>query len=392
MQPFDKQATFIISCGGTGGHLAPGIATAQALTRRNQACVLAISQKKVDQALIATYPQIQFIRMAGGPLSLSNPWRGLKSLFAHSKSTLFALKFIKRHKPCVILGFGGFSMTSFVLAGRLLKQKVVLHEANHQAGKAIRFLARFADKIFLPKKVFLRGIKKDVLQEMGLPLRDEMQQINRQSARQALGLPTEGKLLLIFGGSQGAYILNHWVREHIDFFAKEGIHIVCLTGLSEPPQHLRRYNPEGRPIEIQFIPFSQQMAYLLCAADLAITRSGAGSLAELARMRLPAILVPFPYAADDHQTANALYYENAGAGKMLPQSAIDQLWKTVKELLFNEETLEAMRQAMAHLDQDNAQEALSFELLKLAYSNFGKDVSTAAQKNHTEKTNLCAEK
>ncbi len=365
----NNESTVIIACGGTGGHLTPGIALAQELGRRGQKLTLAISHKKIDEQVLAAYPDFKFLKIPGGPLS-KNPWQFLKSFGAQVRGFLFAIKFIRRQRPCVVVGFGGFGIAALVLAAWWLNQKVVLHESNRQVGRAVRWLARFADRVFLPTKVFLPGIKAGVLRTLGFPLRDELCWVPKEAARNALGLPKEGKLLLIFGGSQGAHALSDWGRQHMELLAEAGVHMVCITGLREPAQTLRRHTPDGRPIEFHFMPFCNHMAELLSAADLTVARSGAGSLAELARVGLPSILIPFPHAADDHQMANALYYERAGAASVLPQKRIKELWGVVQSLLFDEAALVQMKAALKGLDTENAQAIFADELCALIEGDF----------------------
>lgn len=350
----------LLACGGTGGHLAPGIALAQRLVEEGHDCLLVVSGKAVDARMTTAYPRLDFVPGKGrgfGP--------GLLGWLLFFPALLGAIGFsgrlLRRFRPDALVCFGGFMSLGPALACRLGGVPVLVHEANRRPGKAVRLIARFAASIHLPAGVRLVGVPAARQHDSGYPVRAEIRPESRAASRHLLGLPATGPLLLVVGGSQGAAPLNRWVEDHLEDFALRGVHVLCLTG------------PGGREDEIRapqsivrFLPFCHQMAAAYSAADLAVTRAGAGTLAELATCRTPAVLVPFPRSADDHQTANARHCAAAGAGILLPESELVRLANVVFDRLQDVASLAVMRNALAVVDAANQWEALVRETVTLA--------------------------
>tara|TARA_B100001248_G_scaffold262737_1_gene262054 strand:+ start:58333 stop:59442 length:1110 start_codon:yes stop_codon:yes gene_type:complete len=346
--------TYVISCGGTGGHLAPGIALAEALTNQGHKCHLLISKKKVDARLVEKYTNLDFTPMPGAPFSLK-PHKLIRFVVQQLMGMFFAFWFLNRTKPDMIIGFGGFSSSGMILVGFFTGRPIVLHEANRPPGKTIRLLSGFAQRVYLPEGVALKGIPPQTIRHCGFPLRSEMQRTAREKARQELGLDIEGKLLLLIGGSQGALSFNHWVNEHFDQLCKEHINVYCITGMMKNQASLlEKTSPSGRKIKAYFVPFSDQMPLVFSAADLAISRAGAGTIAELTRFRLPSILVPYPHSSDNHQQGNARFLERQGGAVVLDQQHIDRLYQEVMDMIFNDWFLEQLRSNLARLDEQDS--------------------------------------
>ena len=160
-----------------------------------------------------------------------------------------------------------------------------------------------------------------------------------ERARKCLGVSMSDKLLLVLGGSQGASSLNSWVKDNLAQLAEDGISVYCLTGLREQNSGtVQLEGIGGETITSRFVSFSDQMHILMSAANLVISRAGAGSIAEVVRCRVPSILVPYPYAADRHQHANAQYLEAKGGSVVCPEEQMtDKLLLEVREVMFNEE-------------------------------------------------------
>jgi UDP-N-acetylglucosamine--N-acetylmuramyl-(pentapeptide) pyrophosphoryl-undecaprenol N-acetylglucosamine transferase len=350
----------LLACGGTGGHLAPGIALAQRLTDEGHECLLVVSSKAVDARMTSNYPRFTFVPGKGrgfGPGLLN------KLLFfpALVGSVWSAWRLARRFRPDALVCFGGFMSVGPALACRLSGIPVLVHESNRRPGKAVRLIARFARSIHLPTGVRLEGIASDRQHDSGFPVRSEVRPSSRDVARKALGLPLTGRLLLVLGGSQGANALTRWVESQLGEFAARGIHVLCLTG------------PQGREGEVRtetstvrFLPFCHQMGLAYSASDLAVTRAGAGTLAELATCRTPAVLVPFPAAADDHQTANARFAAETGAAVLLPERDLAQLAAIVYDRLASNAALAEMRDALALADAANRWDELFQETVQLA--------------------------
>lgn len=350
----------LLACGGTGGHLAPGIALAQRLSEQGQECLLVVSSKVVDARMTAHYPRLNFVPGKGrgfGP--------GLVKQILFFPALLGAVwaawRLVRRFRPDVLVCFGGFMSLGPALACRLMGVPVLVHEANRQPGKAVRLIARLATAVHLPEGVRLAGVAAERQRDSGYPVRAEIRPVAREAARRTLGLPATGRLLLVMGGSQGAAALNQWVEQNLAHFAEKSLHVLCLTG------------PGGREDEVRtptsivkFLPFCHQMAAAYSVADLAVTRAGAGTLAELATCRTPAVLVPYPRSADDHQTANARRYAERGAALLLPELELASLAGAVWARINDNSALALMRDALALADAANRWDELVMETLTLA--------------------------
>jgi UDP-N-acetylglucosamine--N-acetylmuramyl-(pentapeptide) pyrophosphoryl-undecaprenol N-acetylglucosamine transferase len=207
----------------------------------------------------------------------------------------------------------------------------------------------------------LSGVAAERQHDSGYPVRAEIRPEAREAARRALGLPPSGRLVLVVGGSQGATRLNRWVEDNLEEFAVRGVHVLCLTGPGGREDEVR--SPQS---VVKFLPFCHQMAAAYSAADLAVARAGAGTLAELATCRTPAVLIPLPSAADDHQTANARESERTGAAILLPEAELNRLAVVVFDRLHDNAALSVMRDALALADAANRWDALATETVALA--------------------------
>ena len=357
---------FLISCGGTGGHLSPGIALAEGLLARGHEARLLISRKKVDARLSEKYPHLRFERMPGTGFAW-NPLQLAKCSLSQSQAFWFCLRLMRTMRPDVVVGFGGFTSAPVVLAARVLGVPSALHESNRVPGRAVRTLGRLAARVYLPPEIRLPRIRSAVTRHVGLPVRSEFTRRPQAAARTALGLNPGQRLLVVLGGSQGASALNDWARRHAEIFAAEGIQLYVVTGLGKGRDETIAFRSrEGAAVSAVFAPFSDRIAELMSAADLVVSRAGAGTLAELTRCETPAILVPYPLAADNHQQANAEYFARQGGGIVIAQPQLAQLQSAVLETLANDRLLGKFRASLQHLDRANALELMIGDLETIA--------------------------
>jgi UDP-N-acetylglucosamine--N-acetylmuramyl-(pentapeptide) pyrophosphoryl-undecaprenol N-acetylglucosamine transferase len=359
---------YLISCGGTGGHLSPGISLAEGLAARGHEAVLLVSQKKVDARLLEKYPHLRFERMPGTGFSL-NPIQLLKCVVSQARSFLQCLRLVRSVRPDGLVGFGGFTSAPIVFAGRLLGVPVALHESNRVPGLAIRSLGRFARRVYLPPGIRIPSIRPAATRHVGLPVRREFVRQPQAAARAALGLDAHQKVLVILGGSQGSGALNDWVRDQLAVLAAEGIQVYCVTGMGKGRDGVTMLKTKtGAPVRAEFVAFSDRIAELLSAADLVLSRAGAGTLAELIRCETPAILVPYPQAADDHQRANASFFERQGGGIVVAQTRVAGLTAEVLDIIFNDWLLRQFRGNLQRMDRANSLELMLHDLEQLAGS------------------------
>jgi UDP-N-acetylglucosamine--N-acetylmuramyl-(pentapeptide) pyrophosphoryl-undecaprenol N-acetylglucosamine transferase len=358
----------LIACGGTGGHLAPGIAIAEVLQARGHHCTLLISQKQVDSALIEKYAHLNFYKTPGRAFS-GGLTRWVTSCWSLLSGYLFSSKLVKQEKPDMVLLFGGFLSVGLGFAARLAGVPVAVHEANCHPGKAVRLLKHLATRVYLPDGVRLKGLPSKRVRYLGYPVRGDVEHRLKADAWKRLGISVSNKLLVLIGGSQGAAALNEWVTDHFEALAQAGISVYCVTGLGKNSASvLQGTSASGDPVSATFVPFSDQMGDVLSAADLVVSRAGAGSIAEIIRCRVPSILIPYPYAADDHQQANALMYERHGACVVLDQDHLDKLFGEVEDLIYNDWMLSKFKSNIERLDRFDSGARIASDIEELCAS------------------------
>lgn len=368
---------FLISCGGTGGHLSPGISLGQGLSGRGHETTLLISMKTVDGRLIEKYPDLRFERMPGSGFSW-HPARMARFASSQVAAVRYCLSAMRAARPDVVVGFGGFTSAPAAVAARALGIPVALHEANRVPGLAIRTFGRFASRVYLPLGIRLRGVRAAATRQAGLPVRREIVRMPAGTAREALGLDPKQKVLVILGGSQGASALNSWVRTRLETLSAERIQVYCVTGLGKgEPETLVLRSREGEVVKAVFVPFSDRIPELLSAADLVVSRAGAGTLAELIRCEVPAVLVPYPHAASDHQRANASFFERQGGGIVVEESSLGGLHSEVLDLIFNEWLLRLFRGNLKRMDRANSLDLMLADLEEIARRPDGPPVHPA---------------
>ena len=364
----DHNIRLIITGGGTGGHLFPGIALAQAMMRNRPGCeVLYIgTERKVDQtALTGLGFQVMTIRSQG--IKGRNLTAKIKAIFQQPFALLEAARIIRAFKPDLVFGVGGYVTVPVILAARLLGITSCIHEQNSIPGLANRLLGHIAHRIFvsLPGSEKYFPPAKTVLS--GNPVRSS---IITAAGRMDRKLYKEPLTLLILGGSQGARRLNSLVLEAVEKSLHElnpRPNIIHQTGEHDEVQVQEKYAALGMNARVQ--AFFNDMAEIYSQADLVISRAGATTLAELAVFHKPVILVPYPYAADNHQEINGHSLVQAGGGLMFRQSDLDgdKLGRKIKQLLSDTKLLAQMAANSGKTAKPEATETIincCMELLK----------------------------
>ena len=355
--------TFIIACGGTGGHLSPGIALAQELILRGHKCILIVSKKQVDKRICDAYQDVEFVKFPGVGFS-KKPWKWPSFLISQIANFFRSIKLLRQNKARAVIAFGGFLSCGIVLAGKILRKICILHEANHFAGKATKLLSIFSDRIFLPDGVHLKKISAKKIKYSGFPVRREINKISKDLAKTRVGVDSNSRLLVVVGGSQGAIVLNKWVIENFEDFCKNGVNIICVTGLGKSSDcKIEEKGENGTISKVIFIPFAINMNELFSAADLVISRAGAGTIAELTKCETPSILIPYPHAADNHQEANASFFERQGGCLKIEQALINSKLKDEAiKLITNENLLTQIAYNLKQLNRFNACEIIADDI------------------------------
>jgi len=336
----------VIACGGTGGHLFPGLAVGQELLERGCAVTLMVSPKDVDQQAIQSISGMGIVTLpaVGSGAGLFKFAQGL------SKSYRMAYDCFTHQPPRVVLAMGGFISAPPILAARRFGAKTFLHEANSIPGRANRWLARWVDGAFVYFPSAAGKLAARRVEVVGMPVRPQfVEAITPAAARAAMGLDPEAPVLLVMGGSQGA----SWINEMIMAIgpqlreAAPRLQFIHLTGATDLEAVRASYKARQFPAVVH--AFWKDMGVALAAADVAVNRAGASSLAELAARRVPSVLIPYPTAADNHQRFNAQAFAQNGAARMLPQNSTtpEMLAGEILELLRNPAKRSAMQQALA---------------------------------------------
>ena len=320
LSPVSKSLKILIACGGTGGHLFPGIAVGEALRARGHEVMLLISEKKVDAEASAKYSHLRFetVPAVAKPPTLSP--RMLPFLWKAWDSISRCRQIIREFGADAVLGMGGFTSLPPVYAGHKLGLKTFIHDSNARPGRSNVLTSRFCTQVFLglePARAFFPGRETVVT---GTPVRPEIVNLpSREAAAALFGLDPEKTTILVTGGSQGARRLNELSAEAAASLPPDTqvLHIAGALDFERVSEIAR-----GRAGH-KVLGFCDQMPSAYAIADLVIARSGASSLTEIASAGHPSILVPFPYAADDHQTRNAEVFAAAGAARLVQERDLD---------------------------------------------------------------------
>lgn len=351
--PAHGPALVAVACGGTGGHLFPGRAVAGALRAAGCDTLLFVSDKDVDRVAVQDLDPASVVVL---PAAAAGKGRWAAFLRGAGRSYRVARRTFRVRRPAAVLAMGGFASVGPVLAGRLSGASVFLHEANSVAGRANRYLAWFARETFLYFPSAAQRLRSRRTRVVGMPVRQAFRPMDPRKCRVELGLDPDRPVLLVMGGSQGASPLSEVVLATLPSLAvfEPGLQYIHLTGQRDAGEVSRAYAQHKLPALVE--PFMANPELAMGAADLAVSRAGASSLAELAAMRLPAVLVPYPWAADNHQFSNARAFQEAGAARLLSQedATPERLLAEVRALLSSPSGREGMKDALARRHQPDA--------------------------------------
>ena len=361
MDPLPKRVA--IACGGTGGHLFPGIAVGEVLVARGCEVMLLVCPIEVVQSAVksAYGMEVESLSMIGLD---SNP---LKFGYRFFQSAKFCRKLFLKKRPMVVLAMGGFTSLPPVIVGKTMGAKIFLHEANAVPGRAVKMLSSIADEVFVQFPNSLPGTKGTNVRATGLPVRATMEPMPKSDARTVLGLDNDLPVLLIMGGSQGAEAINKAILDSLPYLAKSipKIQFIHLTGNTSIEPIKSVYDSLGLRALVR--PFLTEMEYALGAADLVISRAGASSLAEFSAMELPAILIPYPSAVDNHQRLNARTFVEMKAARCFHQKQLTPslLTQQLKELFSQPLKLKEMGESIKHWKAESATENVVKRIYKM---------------------------
>ena len=356
----------ILTTGGTGGHIFPALAVAETVREMVPDCeILFVGGRKGPERQWVGQAGIDFVDLpAQGVVG-----RGLKSVATAwwlGRSLLQSWRLIRRFRPDVVLGLGGYAGFSCTMAAALTGVPTAIHEQNSVPGVTNRVLAKRVDKVMVSfKGMDVPAFASPPASLTGNPVRAEIRRLRDETR-------VLGRNILIVGGSQGASALNSFVVRELDGLAALGLGIWHQTGKNEYEAVRRAYAEKYPQAKVE--PFISDMHEAYRFADLIICRAGATTIAELTAAGKPSILVPFPYATHDHQLNNARFLEKAGAALVFQQRQLDDLnlSAALADLFQMPETLARMARAARDMGIPDAGERVVAELLTLAKTGRGR--------------------
>ena len=359
-----RELKIMIAAGGTGGHVFPGIAIAEAIQD-------AAPHVKIVFAGTKDGPEAKIVPECGWKIvhigSHSMHAGGfINRAFSYLKVPLLVLRartLLGHEKPDVVIGTGGFAVGPIVLAAALKGIPSAIVEPNAVAGRANRKLAHFVKKIFVGFPTAARAFPAHKVSVTGTPVRRAIAEVKHCHHT------NQQFTILCYGGSQGAQALNEVMVEMTPHIEKHSnrIRIIHQVGRVEVVEQTADMYKRAH-LEAEVFPFSTRIADLYGEADIVLARAGAGTVAELAVAGIPAVLVPLPQAVDDHQRANARQIAGGGGAIIIEQDALtgEKLAKIVIDFMNNPEKLEQMRRALEQAAKPNASQRIAQETLELA--------------------------
>ena len=344
---------FIISGGGTGGHIFPAIAIADELKRRlPDAEILFVGAKdrmEMQKVPQAGYP-IEGLWISGLQRKLS--WQNLLFPLKFISSLLKSRSIIKRFKPDAVIGTGGFASGAVVKVAGQMGIPTFIQEQNSYAGITNKMLAKNAHKICVAYDAMEQFFPKEKIVKTGNPIRDGLLNIvqYRSEGLSYFHLDSERKTLLVLGGSLGARRINQLIEQQLPLFEQLGVHVLWQCGKLYYEEY-KKYNSE----QVRVLAFIDRMELAYAAADVIISRAGASSVSELCVVGKPVIFIPSPNVAEDHQTKNARAIADKQAAILLRESELnEQFANTFSKLIADEAQQEALSAHIKALAQPNA--------------------------------------
>jgi UDP-N-acetylglucosamine--N-acetylmuramyl-(pentapeptide) pyrophosphoryl-undecaprenol N-acetylglucosamine transferase len=362
----------IISGGGTGGHIFPAIAIANALKAMNgENEILFVGAKgrmEMEKVPAAGY-KIEALNISGIQRKFS--WSNLLLPVKVLSSLMKAKKIIKKFRPDVAVGVGGYASAPLLYSAASMKIPSLIQEQNSYAGITNKILSKRAAKICVAFEGMEKYFPKEKIIITGNPVRQDIERmaVKRDEACRHFGLSTEKKILLVLGGSLGARTINESIVAGLEKLKEKNIQLIWQTG--------KLFYEKGKAVTsgleafgISAVDFIQRMDLAYAAADVVISRAGAGSVSELALVAKPVILVPSPNVAEDHQSKNAMALVNRHAALLVKDSeASEKLVTTAIDLMGDENRQRQLKENIAKLALRNSAEKIAEEIYKLTSSH-----------------------
>ena len=340
----------------------PGLAVAEVLRAANCRVSLLVSPKEVDQEAVKSVSGMEIVTLPAVGL---NRGQLIAFLAGFARSYRASRKLFRSSPPSAVLAMGGFTSAPPLLAGKRFGARGFLHESNSIPGRANRWLSWGVDRAFISFPSAARRLHASQVSVSGTPVRDVFRGLKLEACRCALGLDPQRPTVLVMGGSQGASGVNALMMESLALLKQTlpQLQWIHVAGSQDVTRVRARY--EQLQMSAVVYPFFARMDLALGAATVAVSRAGASSLAELAAVRLPSVLIPYPAATDNHQLFNARAYEQSGAARLLEQSGAtpQQLRDSIVNLCEDLARRKAMAEALAKWDAPQAARQIASVIL-----------------------------
>ncbi len=355
MQKNQLTKTFFLTGGGTGGHIYPCVSIHNELKKRGFTNIFYIGNKKNPEFEIAKDLNVNFLDVPvfGMPRKLS--FKLLKWIFLLIISTVKCLGYALKFKPDTVFASGGYVSAPMVIAANILKIPYVMHDSDAHPGIVTRAFSKNARAVNLAFKEGQKFIKANKITNYKNPVREEFFTVSKKEARCELKINDEF-CVLIMGGSQGAKSINNAAIGVIKYFADKNVKIIFQTGKKNYDDVMTALKDNQNAVNKHIIlPYFDKMYLPVLSSDIIISRAGSLSIFEILSAKKPSILVPYPYAAADHQRKNAREIEKTGAAIYIEDSDLtsDFIIKTIEDLILNREKLNKMIQSASEQIKEN---------------------------------------
>jgi len=351
-----SKKTYLIAAGGTGGHIHPGIAIADEIVRNQpDSQVIFCGTKTGMENKLVKQAGYEILHIDAKGLDISLGIKNILSIIYFIKGYFQSIKIIRETEALAVIGTGGYVCGPIVRAAAHLKIPVVLHEQNAFPGKANRWLSKYAQVVCVSYKgteKYFKKAKNVVIS--GNPVRHEFFQITRKNARLQLNISDDEKIVLVTGGSLGASSINNAVLELVEKYDIVPYRIILVSGNREYDNIKKHAEKYKQTLNIE--SYLNDMHLYLAAADIILCRAGAITCSEIALLGKPSILIPYPYAAGDHQTLNAKAFSDINAAILIEDKLIsgDVLKSTIDNLFSDSKKLHEMGELARTLSYPNS--------------------------------------